>query len=181
MDEDNRAVAGGEAAALARAILWGAAVAGLLDLAFAFTYWGARGVATARILRGIAAGLLGAEAFRGGIAPVVLGFGLVFVITAGAAAVYAMAYRELPLLGRRPLPCGLLYGAAVNLFVSEVVVPLSAARPAAGSPRERLIPLVACAVCVGLPIALAARRFLGAPSRCPEIARPLAGHHLRPA
>ena len=63
------------------------------------------------------------------------------------------------LLVRRPVVCGLLYGVAVYLFMSFVVLPLSAVyfKPAYTPPAVAL-GLAAHMFCVGLPIALAAPR-----------------------
>jgi hypothetical protein len=146
-------------AVTARAILWGGLIAGLLDLGFASIYWQLHGVGPAGVLRGIATGLLGSEAFRGGAWTAGLGLALFWVIVGGAAIVYVLAARRLDLLQRRPVPCGLAFGALVNLFMTYVVVPLSAARPGSMPLSQRLVVLLGCAVCVGLPIALAVNRF----------------------
>lgn len=146
-------------AATARAILWGGLIAGLLDLGFASIYWQLHGVGPARVLRGIATGLLGSDAMRGGPGVASLGLLLFWIIVGGAATVYGLASRRLDLLRSRPVPCGLAFGALVNLFMTHVVVPLSAATPASMPLSRRLVVLLGCAVCVGLPIALAVHRL----------------------
>jgi hypothetical protein len=148
-----------------RAILWGSVAAGLLDLAFASVSSAIRGSGPVRMLQGIATGLLGADALRGGPASVLLGLVLFLVIIIGAASVFVLASRRIAVLVRHPVACGLAYGAAFNLFMSEVVVPLSAATRVAASGPQRLIPMVACALFVGLPIALATRRLAPPPER----------------
>jgi len=145
--------------ATVRAVLWGGLVAGLLDLGFASIYWRLHGVGPAGVLRGIATGLLGREAFRGGAWAASLGLALFWVIIGGAAIVYVLAARRLDLLRRRPVPCGLAFGALVNLFMTHVVVPLSAATPGSMPLSQRLVVLLGCAVCVGLPVALAVHRL----------------------
>jgi len=141
------------------AILWGGGLAGFLDLMWAFFLYGRR-AGPVRVLQSIASGLLGADAYKGGAGSAALGFLLHFVIACGAAAVYYAASRRLGFLVRRPMICGLLYGILVYLFMNFVVLPLSAF-PAKLSypPRVLLVGILGHMVFVGLPIALAVRRF----------------------
>lgn len=143
-----------------RGILVGGLIAGALDITAAIVTNGWRGVPPVRVLQSVASGLLGSPAFQGGNATAALGLLLHFLIALAAAAVYVAASRRLPALVRWPLLWGPLYGVAVYFFMSLVVVPLSAAPF-----RIRLDPpdlatgLIVHMLCVGLPIALAARRF----------------------
>jgi hypothetical protein len=144
----------------ARAILWGGLLAGVGDITFAFVLSGLRGVGPDRVLQSVAGGLLGAAAREGGLAAAALGAALHFLIAFSAAAVYWLASRRLRVLVRRPVVCGLLYGAAVNLFMTFVVVPLSAAyfKPS-HAPSALLLNSAGHMLLVGLPVALAARRY----------------------
>ena len=47
------------------------------------------------------------------------------MIAFAAAAVYYGASLMLPVLARRPVLCGLAYGAAVHVFMNQIVLPLS--------------------------------------------------------
>lgn len=150
-------------ASAARAILWGGLTAGVLDLTAALVQSGLRGRSPVSLLQSIASGLLGADSFQGGAATAALGAALHFVIAFVAAAVYVAASRKLKWLVRRPVVCGLLYGVAVYLVMTFVVVPLSAAPFKLGaSPGALATGLAIHMLCVGLPIALVARRFLPA-------------------
>lgn len=144
----------------ARAILWGGVLAGVGDIAFAFVVNGLRGVGPVRVLQSVAGGVLGPAAREGGLAAAALGGALHFVIAFGAAAVYWLASRRLGALVRRAVACGLLYGVAVYLFMNFVVVPLSAAyfKPS-HAPSALLLNSAGHMLLVGLPIALAARRY----------------------
>lgn len=143
-----------------RAILWGGLLAGVGDITFAFVVSGLRGVGPVRVLHSVAGGLLGTAAREGGLAAAALGAALHFLIAAAAAAVYWGASRRLKVLVRRPVVCGLLYGVAVYLFMNFVVVPLSAAyfQPSR-APSALLLNSAGHMLLVGLPIALAARRY----------------------
>jgi hypothetical protein len=139
------------------AILRGGLAAGVLDITAAFIRWGK----PVRILQGIASGLLGPQAFQGGWGIVALGMALHFVIAFSAAAVYYSASRKLAFLRSRAVLWGLLYGIAVYMFMSWVVVPLSAFPKShtAFSAIGFAISLLTHMLCVGLPIALAVRRY----------------------
>jgi hypothetical protein len=144
----------------AGAIVWGGLLAGVGDIAFAFVTAGLSGVGPVRVLQAVAGGLLGRTALAGGLAAAALGAVLHFFIAFVWAAVYWLASRRLRVLVRRPFVCGLLYGAVVYFFMAFVVLPLSAIyfKPS----RELSSILLNAAghmLLVGLPIALAARRY----------------------
>jgi len=146
-----------------RAVVWGGAMAGILDIAAALTVYGLRGARPIRILQAIASGLLGPEAFKGGTATAALGLALHFLIAFTAAAVYVAASRRLRILVARPVLAGLLYGIVVYAVMNAVVLPLSHVAPARFHAPLALAILVVHMLCVGLPIALAARRYAPAP------------------
>ncbi|HXG64441.1 MAG TPA: hypothetical protein VNO70_04995, partial [Blastocatellia bacterium] len=105
-------------------------------------------------------GLLGADSYRGGPATAALGAVLHFLIAFVAAAVYYAASRKLKFLARQALVCGPLYGIAVYLFMNQIVLPLSAfPHQRAFSLSSFVTGLVIHMLFVGLPIALAVRRY----------------------
>jgi hypothetical protein len=139
------------------AIFGGGIVAGILDITVAFIRWGN----PPRLLQGIASGLLGPSALQGGAATVALGAALHFSIAISAAAVYYAASRKLAFLRERAVIWGLFYGIAVYMFMSWLVVPLSAVpkRTVPFSLTSLALSLLTHMFCVGLPIALATRRY----------------------
>lgn len=143
-----------------RAILWGGLAAGILDLTAAIAIYGTRGVRPIRVLQSIASGLLGADAFKGGVRTAVLGVALHFVIAFVAAAVYYFASRPLRFLVRRAVLWGLLYGVGIYVFMNYLVVPLSAVAKRPFQLQIAVIILIVHMLFVGLPIALAVRRVL---------------------
>ena len=112
-----------------------------------------------RILQSVASGLLGPDAFKGGASSAALGLLLHFFIATVAAAVYYAASRKLTALLRRPVLFGALYGVAVYVFMNHLVVPLSAVPKRPFDLGQAAILVVVHVVCVGLPIALAIRRY----------------------
>jgi uncharacterized membrane protein YagU involved in acid resistance len=104
------------------AVLLGAA----LDLTFAFVFYSFQGATPARILRGIAAGLIGREeALAAGVWVPVLGAALHFLIAGCAGFVFYLASRRWPLLARRWAFGGTAFGVAMYVVMHFVVIPLS--------------------------------------------------------
>ena len=126
----------GERAAAVRAILLAGVTAATLDLAFAFSFYGATlGASPIRILHSIASGAFGMAAFDGGIATAT--FGLLahyFILMVAASLYYAASTRALA-LRQRAAVCGPLFGVAIYCVMHYVVLPLSAA------PKFRTTPL----------------------------------------
>lgn len=141
------------------AILWGGVACGVLDITAAFVVYGAFGARPIPLLQGIAAGLLGPNARNGGLATAALGLACHFVIAFSAAALYYVLSRWLHFLVQQTIIAGALYGVAVYFFMNLVVVPLSAARKFPFSFKMMAIGVAIHIVCVGLPIAIAVRRF----------------------
>ncbi len=132
---------------------------GVLDITAALLVYGYLGAKPLRLLQGIAGGLLGPRTYSGGIATALFGLVCHFVIAFSAAAVYVAASRVMPFLVRHAVVSGTLYGVAVYFFMNRIVVPLSAAARFPFSFKMMVIGIVIHISCVGLPIALAARRF----------------------
>lgn len=144
-----------------KAVVWAGLIAGAMDIAAAFVTWKLlANVAPARILKGIASGLLGPSAYQGGAGIAALGLFLHFVIAFGAATVFYIASRKMHFLTAKPFVSGPLYGIAVYVLMYWIVLPLSAVHRGPFSARLALLAIVTHMVCVGTPIALAVRRFL---------------------
>jgi len=101
-------------------------LAGALDLTFALIFYGYQGVSPERILRGIAAGLVGRdEALALGAAAAPLGALLHFFTSVCAAFVFYGASRRIAFLTRNPWVSGAVFGVCVYVFMHFVVIPLS--------------------------------------------------------
>ena len=142
------------------AIGWGGLIAGTLDLLAAFLLAAMRHVGPDRVLHYIASGLLGTPAFIGGVPTGALGLLCHFVIAYAAAAIYWLFSRRMRVLITRPILSGLLYGALVYAVTNLIVVPLSkiGSRPL-GPPSAIATGVIVLMLFVGLPIALATRRY----------------------
>lgn len=73
---------------------------------------------------------------------------------------YCLVSRWIPFLLRHVIAAGAIYGVVVYFVMNRVVVPLSAARKYPFSLEMMLIGITIHIFCVGLPIAIAAQRFL---------------------
>jgi hypothetical protein len=136
------------------AIAVGGLIAGTLDLAQACLLFGPK------IPLVIAAGLLGREALQGGMPTYLLGILLHFFIACSAAAVYYASSRKLLFLEQHPLVCGLFYGAAVEVVMGYIVLPLSALHERGPYELHDVLQgLLVHMIVVGLPISFSVRRF----------------------
>lgn len=100
-------------------------LAGAFDLTFAFVFYSFQGATPERILRGIAAGLLGHEALTMDSWTIVLGAALHFFTAVCAAFVFYALSRPFPFLARRWALSGAAFGVGVFLFMHFLVIPLS--------------------------------------------------------
>jgi hypothetical protein len=141
------------------AILWGGLICGVMDITAAIVVYGMFGVKPIPLLQGVAAGLLGPRAMTGGLTTAALGLLCHFVIAFLAATVYYAICAALPVALQHAILAGVVYGVAWYFFMNRVVVPLSAARRFPFSLKMMIIGVTIHIFCVGLPIALAARRF----------------------
>lgn len=145
------------------AIIVGGLIAGACDMAYALIYFsGVLGAPAIRIPQSIAAGLLGRAAFAGGVATATLGVALHWFNALTMAAVYVYVGRRfLPVILRKPVLYGALYGAMCYFVMNYIVIPLSAI-----SPKPHYVPLTwwsGLAVhmfAIGLAISLSASKTL---------------------
>lgn len=141
-------------------IVLGGLVAGAFDITYAtvFSYFRS-GVPPTRILQSVASGLLGSEAYEGGAPTAALGLALHFFIALVAAAIYVFASQYLPVLVRKPLLAGSVYGIVIYAVMNLVVIPLSRFPRKPSYPLPVLITgLLVHMFLIGVPIAFAARR-----------------------
>ena len=144
-------------------ILFGGLVVGILDLLFAFTFYGLiLGAKPLRIFQSVAAGVLGRPtAVEGGLPTFLLGILLHFVVATCIATVYYLATLALPILIRHPVISGLIYGVMAYFGMKYIVLPLSAIGQRGTLPRLPILltEVIGHALLVGLPVGLLVWRF----------------------
>ena len=144
-----------------KTILAAGLIAGFLDGMDAVVYiaW-MSGRSAVRVFQFIASGALGVKSFDGGVATAVLGAFFHFIIAIGAATVFYAICMRLPMVLRRPLLWGPIYGVGVFVFMHYVVVPISAApKQPPLSPGALANLLFSHIVFVGIPISIVTRRI----------------------
>jgi uncharacterized membrane protein YagU involved in acid resistance len=103
--------------------------------------------------------LLGPRAFQGGASTALLGLACHFTVAFLAAATFVGITRFWSFPVQHFIVAGILYGPIVYFFMQLVVLPLSNARHFPFSLKMMIIGLIIHVICVGLPIAIAARKF----------------------
>ena len=144
-----------------QAVLLGGFAAGTADIISAF---GSQGGRVVGVLQYIASGLIGKPAFEGGGLTVGLGLFVHFGLTTLMATLFVLAARRWELLWRNPWPAGLIYGALLYVAMFYFIVPDLSAAQGWKTPQGFWRNLGAAnghGFFVGLPIACAARYFLG--------------------
>ncbi len=137
-------------------VVAGGLAAGTLDIVFAWTFWWLRaGVRFERIVQSVAAGLLGRASYAGGAATAALGLALHLSFATAMSVAYFVAARRYPVLARRWMPFGALYGLVLYGIMNYVVVPLSAATRGSDDPLWIGLGVGAHVFLIGMPIAFA--------------------------
>jgi hypothetical protein len=143
-----------------KTIVFGGLTVGILDLIDAVTFFGLYyAIPPIRIFQSIAAGVYGRDASReGGWSTAIQGILLHFVIAILIAAVFYIGTRFLPILYKKPVVCGLIYGVICYFVMQLIVVPLSNAPSSGISINPSFFNgIIGHALVVGLPVALIAR------------------------
>lgn len=145
---------------LLRVIVYGGAACGILDGVAASVQFAIRGIEPLRVWQGVASGLMGNRAFGMGWFSGAFGLILHFLIALIVTTVFVGACRGFRALQHFYWISGPLYGVVVFLVMNLIVVPLSA-RPKRPPPVAVVaVQIVIHVFFVGLPIAMAANRFL---------------------
>lgn len=149
----------------ARALLYGTLIVGMLDGVDALVFFGLRGAQPLRVFQAIASGLLGRQAFAGGLATAALGLALHFFIAYVIVATFLFASRRIPGLVRAPILSGLVYGLGVYFVMNYIVLPLSAVATGSFSWPVFLNGVLIHMLGVGLPASMIARAAAQIPNR----------------
>lgn len=142
-----------------RAVVVGGLVGGAMDLLFAVSFAGYNGAAPTRVFQAIASGILGSDAFTGGVGVSLLGIACHFGLSLLWAAFFAAAALRIPTLTRHPVLSAIGFGLIVFLSMRLVVLPLSAyPHPVTFKPLATVLDVLSHMFLFGLPIALAVSR-----------------------
>jgi hypothetical protein len=146
-----------------RGILYGTVIAGVLDATFAVVVDVVilRAFSLLGVLQWIASGAIGNAAFSGGLATAALGVVIHFALAAFFTTIYWISSLRIGALRTHAVPLGIAYGAAIWIVMDLIVLPHSGVPKAAFDPIVFTAFLLDHAFFVGLPIALAIKRYTG--------------------
>lgn len=110
-------------------VLLAGCAAATIDILFAFAFFGWQlGITPTRVLQSVASGLYGPASYEGGLSTAAAGLLAHYFILIVAAWWYWLASRRVRTLNRHWVVCGVLFGIAIYVAMTFVIVPLSAAR-----------------------------------------------------
>jgi hypothetical protein len=134
---------------------------GTLDIIAAFvSYFQATGKGPEGVLRYIASGVFGDEAFTGGAQMIIWGLVFHYIIAFACTLVFYVLYPRFIFFIRFPILSALLYSVLVWLITTRVIVPLSYV-PQSGKPPDFWQAIKAIAILffmISLPLSFLMRR-----------------------
>lgn len=151
----------------ARAVLLAGFVAGLLDITAAIvSFYINRNTGPTRMFQYIASGVLGKDAFSGGMGTAALGLLFHFIIAYIFTIIFFLLYPKLNLQSKNMIVVGLMYGMLVWAIMNLVVLPMS---NAAISRPFKVKGVITGALIlmffIGLPVSVFAHRYYARRSR----------------
>ncbi len=148
---------------LLKVILVAGLLAGSLDIiaACANAYLNNPNSTPDKVLRFIASGVFGKQAFTGGSIMVAWGLLFHFIIATGFAALFVLAAQRFRFLRQNFVVSGLLYGLLAWLIMNRVVVPLSQTPPQPFAWEKAIIAMLILVCMVGVPIAWVTNKYYG--------------------
>jgi hypothetical protein len=155
-------------------------IAGTLDITAAcIQYYSRTGKGPGNVLRFVASGVFGTDAFTGGTATAAWGLLFHFVAAFGATIFFFWLYPKMKILAVNKLLTGIVYGLFVWAVMNLVVVPLSnvpaksklwatvtgadgkshTALQLPADPTQMIIGIIIIIICIGLPVSLIISRY----------------------
>lgn len=134
---------------------------GTLDIATALIqYYAKTGKDPNNVLRFIASGVFGPDAFSGGAPMAAWGLLFHYTIAFSFTGCFFWLYRRSALLARSRVLTGVGYGLFVWCVMNLVVVPLSRTPKAPFDPGKAALAALILVVMIGLPLSFIARKYL---------------------
>lgn len=145
----------------AKTILATGFTAGTLDILAAFinTSIKLEKFAAEIVLRFIASGVFGNDAFSGGGQMVAAGLFFHYIIALSFTIAYFFIYPRLSFLKKNKILNGITYGLVIWLIMNLIVVPLSMTPELKFSIEGMVTGIIILMVCVGLPVSFFTNRY----------------------
>jgi len=145
---------------VAKRIFITALVAGTLDIiAACLQAYISRGTAPGTVLKYIASGVLGKDAFAGGAGIMLLGLLFHFLIATACTMVFFIVYKRMKILHGKILLNSILIAITAWTVTTQVIIPLSEIQKPPFQFNKALIAIAILFVCIGLPIAISANNY----------------------
>jgi hypothetical protein len=140
-------------------ILFASLLVGTLDIVAACTqYYLKTGKGAAGVLKFVASGLFGKEAFTGGTPIIVAGLAIHYLIAMTFTLFFFLLVNKISLLRANRFVTGFLYGAFIWVVMNRLVLPHSKAPVLKTDTAGNLTAMTILIVCIGLPLAFLAIR-----------------------
>ena len=135
-------------------------IAGSLDIIAACTQaWLAKGTKPDIILKYIASGVFGKDAFAGGTGMILSGLLFHFMIAFACTLAYFLLYPKLKLLHWNIFFSSLLIAIIAWTVTTRLIIPLSQIKQPPFDLAKALIAVSILYVCIGIPVSYFAKRF----------------------
>lgn len=137
-----------------------ALIAGCLDITAAcIQAWLMKSIPPGTVLKYIASGVFGKDAFAGGTGYILFGLLFHFAIAFACTLVYFLVYPKLKLLHLSILLSSLLIAVIAWASTTQLIIPLSKIKPAPFDITKAITAITILFVCIGLPVSYFAKRY----------------------
>jgi hypothetical protein len=135
-------------------------IAGSLDIAAACTQaWLIKSTTPEIVLKYIASGVFGKDAFAGGTGMILSGLLFHFIIAFACTLVYFMLYPKIKLLHIHILLSSLFIAIIAWAVTTQLLIPLSKIKPATFNLTKALTAITILYICIGLPVSIFAKYY----------------------
>jgi len=145
---------------LAKAITLTGLLAGTLDITAAIVmYVTATGKSGLDVLRYVASGAFGSEAFTGGMPMALAGLIFHYIIAYSFTIIYFLLYKKIILVSKNTVINALVYGIVVWIIMNIIVLPLSNVPPFTFDLAKAIKGATVLILAIGVPVSFLANRF----------------------
>lgn len=138
-------------------------IVGTLDILSALAYYfintGEKNVFI--VLKFIASGIFGKEAFSAGNRMILTGLVLHYIIAFAFTIFFFLIFPKIKAFSKNKILTGVIYGIFIWIVMNLVVVPLSKIGPQPFNMINSLINVIILIVCIGIPLSFMASKFYG--------------------
>jgi hypothetical protein len=141
-------------------IIKAALVVGTLDIVSACTHYIIKtGKNPTDVLKFVASGFFGSEAFSGGTSMIVAGLLFHYFIAFSFTIIFFLLYPKIKFLGKNKIATGVLYGILVWCIMNLVVIPSSNIPQRPFNLVNATVNMAILIVCIGIPLSFMANNY----------------------